>query len=45
MFLVFEVDAIPDLESLCGAIKVFLFESVELDDGGVPCDDFDLVAF
>ena len=40
MFLVFEIDPIPDLEGFCGAIEIFLFESIELNDGWVPCDDF-----
>lgn len=45
MFLVLQIDAVPDLECLRSAVEIFLLKAVELDDFGVACDDLYLVTF
>jgi len=45
MFLVFQIDAIPNLERFCGTVEVLLVKAIQLNDFGVACDDLDLVTF
>lgn len=43
MLSVLEIDTIPNLEGFRCPVKVFLVETVELNDCRIACDDLDLV--